>query len=292
MVLASFFEFLLKYDFLQYALIAGIIIGILAPLIGSIVVIKRLSFIADTLSHFSLAGVCFGVLLSKTIHFDLISPLLMGIIFSISGTFIIEKLRNQYKNYKELSMPIVMSAGVALSGIFISLSKGMSAEETNQLLFGNLYTVSLSDLLIILSLGGLIIVLLFIFRHQIQLVCFDEDYARISGINVKGFQFMITMILAVSISLFMDIVGVLLISALMIIPIAASIPIGKSYKHTVSIAIVISELSIISGFIVSFHASLPTGSTIAIISIILLIFIMIYSNFKKYIKGKKTEENL
>lgn len=287
MILSNFFEYLLKYDFLQYALIAGIIIGVLAPLIGSIVVVKRLSFIADTLSHFSLAGVCFGVLLSKTINFTLISPLLMGILFSILGTFIIEKLRTQYKNYKELSMPIVMSFGVSLSGIFISLSKGMSAEETNQLLFGNLYTVTLNDLIVILSLGTIIITLLIIFRHQFILVCFDEEFARINGLNVKGFQFIITMILAVSISLFMDIVGVLLISALMIVPIAASIPVGNSFKHTVAIAIIISEVSIIFGFIISFYLSLPTGSTMVLISIIILLGILCYNNIKKFIKKKK-----
>ena len=138
----SFWQSLIEYkDIFVWPILASLLVGVLAPLIGSVIVIKRLSFIADTLSHFSLAGITFGVLLARILSetiFSGVSPVIMGIIFSVSGTFLIEKLRGFYKNYKELSMPIVMSFGAALTGIFIALSHGSSSSMTNSLLFGSL----------------------------------------------------------------------------------------------------------------------------------------------------------
>ena len=135
----SFIESLINFEPLRYALIAGICIGFIAPLTGSVVIIRRLSFIADTLSHFSLAGVTVGIFLSKLLsHVININPIYMGVLFSIGGTFIIELLRGFYKNYKELSMTILLSMGVALSGLFIALTPGISTSYTTGLLFDRL----------------------------------------------------------------------------------------------------------------------------------------------------------
>src|SRR5690606_20906461 len=224
MILASFFNSVFETDILLYALIAGICIGFIAPLIGSMVVIRRLSFIADTLSHFSLAGVTFGVFISKLIPQNIIKidPIFLGVIFSVGGTFLIEKLRGFYKNYKELSMPIVMSFGVALSGLFIAISDGISTSFTTGLLFGSIMSVNLIDIIIILSVSTAILIFVSVYYKQIVSLCFDEVNARVSGVNVKVLQTIITIILAVVISIFIDFVGVLLISALLIVPVAAS----------------------------------------------------------------------
>ena len=129
----------------------------LAPLIGSVVVIRRLSFIADTLSHFSLAGVCLGVILSRLIDFGMVSPTIMGVIFSIIGTFLINKLRSYYQNYKEISMPIIMSLGLALSGIFINYSSDINSNYTTSLLYGSIYSVKGNNLILILIISVLIL---------------------------------------------------------------------------------------------------------------------------------------
>ena len=283
----SFFEALTKYpELFLNALIAGLIIGIVAPLIGSIIIVRRLSLIADTLSHFSLAGVYFGVLLSNMINFS-ISPIFMAVVFSIICTVIMQFLSGFFKNYKELSMPIVMSFGTALSGIFIALSKSSTA--LNGYLFGSIFSVSNSDLIIIISLTVLIFIFMAIFYRKIITLCFDETQAKISGIKTKALQYFITIILAIFISLFIKIVGVLLISSLMIIPVSASMLIGKSYKQTCLISIIISELAIILGIYLSYTFSLPTGSIIVLLSISLMIIIMII----RYIirsKKKKPEE--
>lgn len=281
MFLDSFFEAVFQHDFIRYALIAGIIVGFLAPLVGTVVVIRRLSFIADTLSHFSLAGVCIGVFLSKFLTFKSLDPVFMGIIFSVGGTFLIEKLRSFYKNYKELSMPIVMSFGVALSGLFINLSNNVDSKFTTSLLYGSIYSVSTIDLITIIIITIGIMIFILTSYKKIVTLCFDETYAQVSGINVKGLQLVLTIILSLVISLFIDIVGVLLIASLMIIPVASAILIGDSFLNTVITSIVFSEVSLLSGFIISYHANLTTGPVIILINIIIMFVIMIVKRIQK-----------
>lgn len=284
MFLDSFFSALLQYDFIQYAVIAGIIVGFLAPIIGTIVVIRRLSFIADTLSHFSLAGVCIGVFLSKLINWKIFDPLFMGIVFSVVGTFIIERLRGFYKNYKELSMPIVMSAGIALSGLFISLSNNIDSKFTSSLLYGSIYSVSTGNLITIIIIATAVITFISIMYKKIVTLCFDEVYAGVSGINVRLLQLALTIILALVISLFIDIVGVLLIASLMIIPVASAILLGDSFKNTIICAVAFSEVSLLSGFIISYHANVTTGPVIILINIVILIIIMIFKKIRANVK--------
>ena len=292
----SFWQSLIEYkDIFLWPILASLLVGVLAPLIGSVIVIKRLSFIADTLSHFSLAGITFGVLLARILSetiFSGVSPVIMGIIFSVSGTFLIEKLRGFYKNYKELSMPIVMSFGAALTGIFIALSHGSSSSMTNSLLFGSLFSVKPFDLGIIIFMAIGIFIFIAIYYKKIIGLCFDETFARVSGIRVKALQLAITVIIAIFISTTMQMFGVLLISALMIVPIAASILIGKSFKNTIVIAIVFSEISIIFGIYFSYIFALPSGSIIVILNIIILTFVMIIDNILKRQKKNKKNNNI
>lgn len=292
MLLLGFWQSIIELtDFFLWPILAGIVVGLLAPIIGSVIVIRRLSFIADTLSHFSLAGICLGVLLAQILSntiFTELSPTLTGIVFSVGGTFLIEKIRSFYKNYKELSMPIVMSLGAALTGIFISLSNGSASAMAMTLLFGSIFTIDFYDFILILIMSIGIIIFIYIFYKKIISLCFDETFARISGVKIKTLQLGITIILAIFISITMQMIGVLLVSALLIVPVAASILIGKSFKNTCIISIVFSEFSILVGIYLSYILELPSGSLIVIINILILILILIYSEFSsKQKKDKK-----
>lgn len=296
-ILSGFWESIVELtDFFIWPILAGIIVGILAPLIGSIIVIRRLSFIADTLSHFSLAGICFGVLLAQILSNTVlsgVSPVFMGIVFSVGGTFLIEHLRGFYSNYKELSMPIVMSLGAALTGIFIALSDGSAASNAMTLLFGSIFTVTLTDFIVILVMAALIFLFIAFYYRKIIALCFDETFARVSGIKAKALQLAITIILAVFISITMQMIGVLLVSALMIVPVAAGILIGKSFKNTCILSIVFSEISIIFGIYLSYVLSLPSGSVIVMINIFILILVMIGNHiYQKQKKVKKEKASI
>ena len=289
MFLVSFFQAFLDYEFIRYATYAGIIVGLLAPLIGTVVVVRRLSFIADTVSHFSLAGVCLGTLLSKFINNEFFNPLLLGIVFSILATFLIEKIRSFYKNYKELSMPIVMSFGVALSGLFISLSDNVDSKYTHSLLYGSIYSVDSGDIIIILIIAVAVFLFAITSYKKVVTLCFDETYARISGVNVCFLQLAITTILSIVISLFIEIIGVLLIASLMIIPVAAAILIGDSYLHTTILSIIFSEISIVSGFVISYHFDVTTGPIIILINILILLIILLCKKISRLKLKEKIE---
>lgn len=283
----SFFVALIEESFLRYALLAGLIMGFITPLIGSFVIIRRLSFIADTLSHFSLAGLSIGLFLINVLNATFIKdPLYLAIISSIIGALIIEILRNSYQNYKEISMPIVMSLGTALSALFISLSGGWSSRIYN-FLFGDLLTVTKDYVVLIIIVATLVITLVAVFYKQIVLISFDEAYAKLVGIKVGRFQFVSTLILALVVSLSIVTVGVLLVSSLMIIPVAAAMKVGKSFKNTVSIAVFFSEVSIFGGLWISYEINWPPGSTIVLINIFILFIIII---FKSLLSSKRLQK--
>lgn len=282
---------LFEYDFLLYALLAGLIMGFITPLIGAFVIIRRLSFIADTLSHFSLAGLSIGLFLINGLSLTFIGdPLYLAIIAAIIGALIIEILRGYYQNYKEISMPIVMSLGTALSALFISLSGGWTSSIYN-FLFGSLLTVGDDYLLIIILTAITVILLILMFYKQIVLVSFDEAYAKLVGIKIGRFQFASTLILSIVVSLSIVTVGVLLVSSLMIIPVAAAMKVGKSFKNTVTIAIFFSEISVIAGLWISYEFNIPPGATIVLINIFILFLTGFFKRFvvNKRIKAQQKE---
>ena len=151
---------ILNYQFLQNAFASGLIIGVIAPLLGVFVVVRRLSLIADALSHVTLAGIAGSLYLSQSFGaLALLNPLYLGIVASVTGSLFIERLRRLYKHYEELAIPIIMSAGLGISAIFISVSEGFSSDLISYL-FGSVSAVSRQDLWIVVSIA--IIVILFL----------------------------------------------------------------------------------------------------------------------------------
>ena len=186
----SFLNDLFQQDFMLRALVAGFVLGAIAPTIGSIVTVRRLSFIADTLGHFSLVGISVSLYLSTlgvSIFFE--RPLYLGIIFSVVGGLLIELFRRSYKNYKEISMVIVISLGAALSAIFFSLSKKTGS--LYSYLFGSILTVTDYYLVLILITAVIVLMLFILFGKQILSVSFDETTAKFLGININFFQIII-----------------------------------------------------------------------------------------------------
>jgi zinc transport system permease protein len=256
------------------ALIAGIMLGILAPLLGTFVVVRRLSFIADTLGHFSLVGISISLFLSSlgvTMFFD--KPLYLGIIFSVIGGLLIEMFRRSYNNFQEISMVIVISLGAALSAIFFSLSKKTGS--LYNYLFGSILTVTNYYIILILITALVVAILFILFGKQILAVSFDESSAKFLGINVNLFQIVFIIMLSVVVSVLLESAGVLLISSMMVIPVAAGIKLGWSYKSTLIISIVFSELSVFFGLWLAYSLNIPSGAAIVSINIIILLVVAV-----------------
>ncbi len=271
-MILSFLSDLFQQDFMLRALTAGLILGALAPTIGSIVVVRRLSFIADTLGHFSLVGISVSLFLSTlgiSIFFE--RPLYLGILFSVVGGLLIELFRRAYKNYKEISMVIVISLGSALSAIFFSLAKKTGS--LYNYLFGSILTVTDYYLVLILITAILVLLLFVFFGKQILSVSFDETTARFLGINVGLFQIIFMIVLSVVVSVLLESAGVLLISSMMIIPVAAGMRLGWSYRSTLIISVIFSELSIFFGLWMAYSFVIPSGAAIVSVNIIILLFV-------------------
>jgi len=257
------------------ALVAGILLGVIAPLIGSIVVIRRLTFIADTLGHFSLVGISISFFLTYSYGWTIFSdrPQYLAIVFSIIGGLLIELFRRYYKNYKEIAMAIVISLGAAASAIFFSLSKRTGS--LYNYLFGSILTVTDYYVVLIAITAAIVFILFALFGRQIISVSFEEGNAKFFGINLGLFQLIFIIVLSIVVSILLESVGVLLSSAMMIIPIAASMKIGWSYRSTTIIAILFSEFSVFLGLWLAYSFNIPSGAAIVSVNIIILIIVSI-----------------
>ncbi|HLQ82619.1 MAG TPA: metal ABC transporter permease [Pseudogracilibacillus sp.] len=264
---------IIEFDFLRYTFLTGLLIGIVAPLLGAFLVVRRLSLLADALSHVTLAGIAFGLFMEKQFVSLTLSPIYSGMGFSVLGAVLIEKLRSVYTAYQELGIPIILSGGVGLSVVFISLANGFNTDLFNYL-FGSVSAVSKNDFLIILGISVFILIMITLFYKELLTLSFDEEHAVVSGIHASRIHFLFIVLTALVIAVSIRIVGVLLVSALMTLPVAAAMRIASSFKQLIVISIIFAELAVIGGLISGYYLSIPPGGTIVIMSIIILLISM------------------
>lgn len=264
---------ILQYSFMQRALGAGIIIGVLCPLIGMFIVLRRMSLIGESLSHVALSGLVGGILLN-------IYPLFLALISSIIAALAIEKLRKSYAQYAELAIAIILSAGIGLAVVLMSFAKSLNVDLFSYL-FGSITTVMPEDLWMILILGLFIIGFVKLLYKELFYIAFDEEAARLAGVPVKWLNMAFITIIAVTITLSMRIVGILLVSSLMVVPVATSLQIAKSFRHATLLSILFAQISVILGIIISYYLEIASGGTIVVLSVIILICVILYRhNFR------------
>nr|WP_207904814.1 metal ABC transporter permease [Exiguobacterium sp. s166] len=274
--------------FLQYALVAAVLIGFTAPLIGSFVVVRRMSLIADALSHVTLAGIALSLLISGMVAslVDL-NPLYLGIVTSVMAALTIDWLRAKYKHFQELAIPIIMATGMGLGAIFISLANGFSMDLVS-FLFGTVSAVTLTDVYTILIVTGVVILFVISFYKELLFLSFDEEQARVSGIRLRLVHILFMIVVALVIAISMRVVGILLVSSLITLPVAAALRLAKSFKATIFYAIVFGEVATISGLILAYQFDLAPGGMIVMLAVAELILVMLIERF--WIGGKMHEK--
>ena len=267
-------EAIFQYEFLQNAVIAGLIIGVIAPLLGVFIVVRRLSLIADALSHVTLAGIAGSLYLSQTVPaLALLNPIYLGIVSSVTGSLFIERLRRVYKHYEELAIPIIMSGGIGISAIFISLAHGFNTDLMSYL-FGSVSAVSRSDLWVVVAIAAVVILFLRIFYKELFVLSFDEEYSKASGLPSKMIHILFMIVTALVIAASMRIVGILLVSSLMTLPVAAAMRVSKGFKQTIIYAILFGEGAVVVGLVSAFYLDLAPGGTIVVTSILILLLVI------------------
>jgi zinc transport system permease protein len=264
---------LFQYGFMIRALEVGVLIGAIAPLIGIFLVLRRYSLIADTLSHVSLAGVAIGLLTG-------INPLLTAIVTAVVSSVAIERLRLSKKVYGESALSIFLSGSLALAIVLISLANGFSVDLFNYL-FGSIVTVKQSDVYIILVIGIFVFLAIMAFYKELTYITFDPEAAQVGGIPTRFINILLIVLAALTVALAIPIVGILLISALIVIPVVAALQLKKSFLSTIFYAEAISLFSVIGGIVGSFYLNLPAGGTIVLIALIIFILSLFYKKVKK-----------
>jgi zinc transport system permease protein len=273
-------EAIFTYEFLQNAFLSGAIIGVIAPLLGAFIVVRRLSLIADALSHVTLSGIAAGLLLGQTFPaLSAINPLYFGMAFSVGGSLMVERLRNVYRHYQELAIPIMMSGGIGLGVIFISIADGFNTDLFSYL-FGSVSAVSRNDLYAVVGISIIVLITVYLLYKELFVLSFDEEYAKASGIPAKAVHLVFIILTALVIAVSMRIVGVLLVSALMTLPVAAAMRIAKGFKQTIGLSVLFGEVSVITGLISAFYLDLAPGGTIVVTSILLLLGVILWNKEK------------
>lgn len=253
-----------EYDFMQRAFLAGVIIATLASISGTFVVLKRYSLIGETLAHSSLLGVAVGLIAGY-------NPLWMAVVFAILSAWVIEYLRSKFSLYSDAVLSILLSGSLAAAVIIVSLG-GAFNNSLFSYLFGSILSVSYEDVVTIAIFGVLALVILLLFSKELYFIAYDEEVAKVSGIKVDLLNFLLVSVVAVIIALSIRVVGSLLIGALMVIPTVCALQFRVGFLKSVVISLFIALFSVISGMMLSFHFSLPSGATIVLC--VLLIFIL------------------
>lgn len=258
---------ILQYSFMVRALLAGVAIGIVAPLIGTFLVAKRYSLIADSLAHVSLGGLAAGVILG-------INPLLGALAIAVLAAFTIEKLRGGKFVTAEMALAMFLSGGLAVAVVLISISHRANVDLMS-FLFGSITTVTQQDLWIIGSLAVAIVAVVAFLYHQLAYASFDEEQAQASGLRVQILNQLLIILAAVTVVLSLRIVGGLLIGALTVIPVAAAAQLARSFRQTISYAVAFGLASVIAGLVASFYLGLAAGGTIVLTALVFFIIAML-----------------
>ncbi len=260
-----------SYEFMQKSFIMGILIAFIAPTIGYFLVLRRQSIIGDTLSHVALAGAAFGMITNTY-------PVYTAIVFSIMAAFGIEGLRKRYENYAELSLSIVLSAGVGLASILISLG---NTQGILSYLFGSLALITDEDIILIVGLGIITFAMITFFYKGLFYMTFDEESAYLAGVPVRLINLFFSILVALTVAISMRIVGVLLISSLMVLPVATSLLIANSFKSGLIYSNVFGVVSVIIGLTLSFYLDLAPGGTIVLTALGILLLVLLVESIKK-----------
>ncbi|UFJ40565.1 metal ABC transporter permease [Brevibacillus humidisoli] len=263
-----------QYDFLRYTLFSGLLIGLICPVLGTFLIVRRLSMMADGLSHVTLSGVAAGMLLSKKVSlFSGVNPLFFGMLFSVLGSLFIERLRKVYKAYQDLAIPITLSAGLGLFTVLISMADGFNADLYSYL-FGKIVTVTIEDLFALIGVASAVLITVWLIYKELFTVSFDEEFARVSGVSYRWINLWFMILVALTIAASMRIVGVLLISALITLPVAASLQLATSFRQAILLAILFAETAVLSGLYVAYLLDWASGGTIVLAAVLILLVVL------------------
>ena len=273
---------ILSYSFMQHALMAAFLVGLAAPMVGVFLVQRRLSLIGDGMGHVALAGVAVGVFTNQ-------SPVLTALVFAVLAAVGIELVRARGRTSGDVALAVMFYGGIALGVVVIGRSNGAPAN-LDSYLFGAISTTTDTDLVVFAVLAIVVVALTWALAPRLFAVANDEEYARATGMAVTALNITLAVLTAVTVVVAMRVVGLLLISALMIVPNATAQLIAGSFRSAMRIAVVIGVICSVGGVSASFYADTAPGGTIVLLAIALFLLAASYSALRGRITGRRHQE--
>lgn len=250
----------LDYDFMRRALLAALVIGLVAPAIGVFLVQRRLALLGDGMGHVALTGVGLAFLTGT-------APVPTALLVAVVGAIGIEVLRARSRSAGDVILALVFYGGIAGGVLLTYLAGNRAASSLNQYLFGAITTVSSSDLMWLALAGVAVVLVLTVFSREMFAVSFDSEVAHTQGIRTQFISTLITVLAAVTVVIGMRTVGLLLVSAIMIVPIAAAQQLSRSFRQTAVSGSLIGVGCAVGGVIVSYYVDAPSGATIVLLTL-------------------------
>ncbi|GHB39482.1 ABC transporter [Streptomyces cirratus] len=251
---------LLHYPFMVRALIAAALVGITAPAIGTYLVQRRQAVMGDGLGHVAMTGVALGFLLNT-------SPVWMATLVAVLGAVVMEMIRSRGKTSGDVALAMLFYGGLAGGVMIINMAPGGSTTNLLSAMFGSITTVSTQDVTAVVILAAFVIAVTIGLRRQLFAVCQDEEFARVTGLPVRALNLLIAVTAAITVTVAMRIVGLLLVSAMMVIPVAAAQRLTRGFAATLGLAIAISLTVSLTGTAVTYYIDVPSGATIVLFAI-------------------------
>lgn len=266
---------MLSYDFMRRALVVGVMLAIIIPMIGLVMINRKTSMIGDALSHSSLAGIAMGLIFS-------INPMWTSLVFCVLGAFAIDIIRKRFKDFGDMATAIIMSFGIGLAAILSDFAKGGKSFESY--LFGSITTVSSDDLILVGIIFALVVLMSLYFYNALLFISINPIMARLAGVKVRMVNSVFTFLTAITIAISAKIVGSLMITSLMVIPVATSLLISDSYKKTYLLSLIFSVIFMVLGITLSFYYGLKPGGAIVMVAIATLALVAIIRIMKNKLK--------
>jgi zinc transport system permease protein len=272
---------ILSYSFMQKGLVAGIAIAIICSLMGVFLVLRRYSLFGDALAHMAFGGISVGMLAG-------IYPLWTAFAVSVLGALGITKLRKSTKISGDAAIAVLLVSGFGIGVLLISATGGFKVDLFS-FLFGSILLISTEDTLFILAISAGVVATLAGLRKQLLHMTFDEEQAKVSGLNVDKLNYIFVILASVTVITSMRLVGILLISALIVLPNITAMMFGRGFKKTVIASMSISVFSVVSGIILSYYLDLAPSGTIVMITVAILVGTLIAKYTGVISKGKPVE---
>lgn len=267
---------ILQYGFMQRALLSAVAISIICSIVGLFLVLKRHSLFGDALAHVAFGGIALGL-------FTGIYPILTAYVVSILAAVGVNKLRESTKIPPDSSIAVLLTSGLAIGVILISISGGFTLDLFS-FLFGNILLVSNEDLIMILITDAIVVPIIYVLYKKLILTVFDENQAKVSGLNVTWINTLFIVLASITIIASIRLVGVLLISSLIVIPNITALLLGKGFKKTIFISCAISVFSVVFGIVASYYVNLVPSGTIVLTMVSVFIVTIIVKNMRFRLK--------